>query len=407
MFSLLARGGVFMRLGLLVTHPIQYMAPLYRALTQMEPTTCVAFIRSVKQEGSSAVIDPGFGKRAGWDIDLLSGYQWTSFNLASGESGAMSFHDLARIPTLVKNWINSESLDVLLIPGWAPHYTLAAETCRYLKVPYIVRPEARPSRSRSQIRRIVRRGAVSRFVKGAGATCAIGSWARDELVRLGIPEARIVSSPYTVDSEWWERQADDVRSMRSHIRQSMGIAEAHTLFVFVGKLAPYKGVNWLLSALQKLNHRRQDWRLLIVGTGPSESEIQDLACRLGLGDQVLFAGFRNQSELPEMYAIADALVLFSSETFGLVVSEAMSAGLPCVVSLDAGVSRDLILDGETGFRVEARDSDSASLALEAMLNPDLRSRLSQAARRVARSRTLDAAAAGILKAATMAQVQTR
>ncbi|NDB75533.1 MAG: glycosyltransferase, partial [Verrucomicrobia bacterium] len=72
--------------------------------------------------------------------------------------------------------------------------------------------------------------------------------------------------------------------------------------------------------------------------------------RPGEGVPAHFVGFKNQSELPPFYAAADFLVLPSvSETWGLVVNEAMACGLPAIVSETVGCAPDLVTEGETGF----------------------------------------------------------
>jgi glycosyltransferase involved in cell wall biosynthesis len=77
-------------------------------------------------------------------------------------------------------------------------------------------------------------------------------------------------------------------------------------------------------------------------------------------------GFRNPSELAQLYSISDCLVLPSDamETWGLVVNEALASGLPCIVSEAAGCTPDLITDGETGYRTRLGDIESISVAMQ-------------------------------------------
>ena len=88
--------------------------------------------------------------------------------------------------------------------------------------------------------------------------------------------------------------------------------------------------------------------LLIVGSGVLEAELRAYSAERHL--PVRFAGFLNQTEIPRAYAAADALVLPSgSETWGLVVNEAMASGIPAVVSDRVGCREDLVDEGETGY----------------------------------------------------------
>ena len=88
--------------------------------------------------------------------------------------------------------------------------------------------------------------------------------------------------------------------------------------------------------------------LVIVGDGEQRAQLEAQAQQLGLED-VRFAGFRNQSELPRFFQLADVFVLPSRhEPWGLIVNEVMAAGCPAIVSTDVGCHADLITDGVEG-----------------------------------------------------------
>jgi glycosyltransferase involved in cell wall biosynthesis len=102
-----------------------------------------------------------------------------------------------------------------------------------------------------------------------------------------------------------------------------------------------------LDAIEAVARLGPHARLLTVGTGELEARARAEAKQRGL--HVTWAGFLNQSELGRAYAVADCLVLPSTtETWGLVVNEALATGLPCVVSDQVGCAPDLITEGETG-----------------------------------------------------------
>ncbi|MBE0545459.1 MAG: glycosyltransferase family 4 protein [Verrucomicrobia bacterium] len=104
---------------------------------------------------------------------------------------------------------------------------------------------------------------------------------------------------------------------------------------------------------------------VFVGSGELEKELRDLATREKL--RVHFTGFKNQSELPAIYAAADALVLPSeSETWGLAVNEGMACGLPAIVSDAVGCAPDLIEEGVTGFTYPVGDTEQLAARLQAL-----------------------------------------
>ena len=109
-------------------------------------------------------------------------------------------------------------------------------------------------------------------------------------------------------------------------------------------------------------------QVVLVGSGELEDALREAATS-ELEVPVHFAGFKNQSELPQYYVGADLLVLPSDggETWGLVVNEAMACGLPAVVSDAVGCAPDLIDAGETGEVFPMGDIEALADALERAL----------------------------------------
>jgi glycosyltransferase involved in cell wall biosynthesis len=117
----------------------------------------------------------------------------------------------------------------------------------------------------------------------------------------------------------------------------------------------------LLRLLEAFAYYRDDaggaaWHLVILGDGPLRSALEALRARLGLGDYVLMPGFKQYAELPAWYGLASAFVHASTvEQWGLVVNEAMAAGLPVLVSDRCGCACDLVRDGVNGFAFDPYD----------------------------------------------------
>jgi len=143
------------------------------------------------------------------------------------------------------------------------------------------------------------------------------------------------------------------------------------ILLFVGRLRYYKGLEYLLQAMQQL-----DATLLVIGSGPMAATWQRLA-RNGLpAGHVHFLGDVPDEALPAYYAAADVFVLpasHRSEAYGLVQLEAMAAGTP-VVSTEVGTGTSFVnRDGETGFVVPARDPQALAQAIRRLLDDaDLR-----------------------------------
>ncbi len=154
----------------------------------------------------------------------------------------------------------------------------------------------------------------------------------------------------------------------SDVRQKYGIAEGDPLTLFVGRLVPHKGIEYLLQAAQHV-----DARLLVAGSGDYAARLKMLASNLELGEKVIFVGRVPSQQLPAYYAAADLLVLPSIsrlEAFGIAALEAMACGKPVVVSDVPGI-REVIDDGVEGFLADPMNpEDLANKMSELLRNPD-------------------------------------
>lgn len=192
--------------------------------------------------------------------------------------------------------------------------------------------------------------------------------------------------PLSVDVD---RFAHSVPDQAAAIRARYARNEHDRIVLAVGVLRYYKGLHVLLDALTQL-----DATLVIVGAGPEEQRLRDLAQAFGIARRVHFAGRVADADLPSYYQAADVFVLAShlrSEAFGIVQLEAMAAGLPVVsTELGSGTS-EVNQHGQTGFVVQAADPHALAQALRVLLaNDDLRRRLgAQAQMRVLSSYTDD------------------
>lgn len=142
------------------------------------------------------------------------------------------------------------------------------------------------------------------------------------------------------------------------------------IILFVGRLVYYKGVEYLIDAVELL-----DGHLLIVGEGPQRQELEHQVKERGLCNQVTFLGFVSESDLDGLYQAAQIFVLPSvepSEAFGIVQLEAMAHGLPVVnTNLPTGVPW-VSQDGKTGITVPPRNTKALAAALEELLQDDER-----------------------------------
>lgn len=153
-------------------------------------------------------------------------------------------------------------------------------------------------------------------------------------------------------------------------------------FLFVGRLSVEKNLDTLLSAYSTYRKEGGTWNLVIVGQGPLGGQLRALAKGV---EGVHFVGAQPLQALVRYYQGAEALVLTSqSESWGLVVNEAMAAGLPILVSRRCGCSDDLVVGGENGWTFDHSEPNElvrSMLALEAC-DPGTRAAMGQRSREI-------------------------
>lgn len=139
-----------------------------------------------------------------------------------------------------------------------------------------------------------------------------------------------------------------------------------------------KGLTYLLDTAQRMKQQGTEAVFVIVGDGPLRNELEEKCRKLGIMDSVFFAGWK-QNAATTMLPLFDVFFQTSLwEAMSLAVLEAMAAGRP-VVATDVGDNRHVIVNGETGMVVPARDVDAMTAALTSLVNSDvLRARYGEA-----------------------------
>jgi glycosyltransferase involved in cell wall biosynthesis len=149
----------------------------------------------------------------------------------------------------------------------------------------------------------------------------------------------------------------------SHLREDINPKR----ILFVGQLAPVKGVPYLLQALSLLGQKRDDWHLDLVGDGDARMEYERLAVDFKLGDKVAFHGLKTKQEVADFMRRADLFVLPSlCETFSAPAIEALVTGTPLLATRCGGPEEFVIKD--VGLLVPPGDADTLCNGLDYMLD---------------------------------------
>lgn len=349
-----------MRLGVLATHPIQYHAPLYRALAERIDLE-VYFAHEQTAQGQAKA---GFGVAFEWDVPLLNGY---SYQFLKNRAKNPDVSTIAGCHTPeIADVIARERFDAFLVTGWYNRsFWQAIRACWRTGTPLLVRGDSQLRTPRSLPFRVAKEAAYRAFIPRFDAYLVVGERAREYYLHYGASEQRMFFVPHFVDNTWFrERAAEaDGQDLRAELRLDADTA----ILLFVGKFIPKKRPADVIRAARRLQEQGRSVQVVLVGSGELEDELRASARELGVA--VHFAGFKNQSELPYYYTGADLLVLPSDggETWGLVVNEAMACGLPAVVSDAVGCAPDLIDPGETGEVFPMGDVEELARSLERAL----------------------------------------
>jgi D-inositol-3-phosphate glycosyltransferase len=157
---------------------------------------------------------------------------------------------------------------------------------------------------------------------------------------------------------------------RPAARRKIDAAMGDSILLFVGRIAPEKGVERLLDAFARLQHRPRLRAVIVGGEGgrdPGLQQVRALARGLGIAERIRFVGRVEQAELPFFYSAADMLVLPSSyESFGMVALEAIACGTP-VVATPVGAMEELLRDGESGRLSPDFSAPSLARVIDRML----------------------------------------
>lgn len=386
------------------THANQINAPLFRELARTNEHFQVLLL-SETPPGQS-VFDSEMQISFAWDVDTTSGYPGTTFPNARAQVLRPQLRDLRRVFRQTHQWIKKVNPHSVMLPAWNPIYATILPILRANNTSVVFRGVCRVPRARSALRLAVSDTAKRRFLSRVDVANYIGTHAREELLRLGFPTSRMVYSPYGIDNTSWATRVEE--APRQALREQLGVSEETTVFLLVNKLIDKKGLHHLLPAVQRAS-RHADLRVLIVGEGPLRSNLDLEIRRRDLTDIVHLVGFRNQTELGGYFAAADGFVLLSddpAETWGLVLNEAMAAGLPVVASIDAGATCDLVSPGLTGFRIDPRRPQELTDAMIKISSKPIRSKMRKNSRLLVAAHGVVPAAAGVTRAFDMATARS-
>ncbi len=321
------------------SHPVQYAAPLYRAIARRSDLTFRVLFRSL--EGAEDYLDEGYGQAVRWDVPLLDGFEWSTCGVP--RSGSVNqfkafvgvFRELRKL-----------SFDVVLVDGYRTAEALAAITIAEARRKdwFLGSDATRPGGDQypRPIRWIARRLFKAATRRASGVACMS---AASERFSLSLGARKTVNRIATVNPDVFVAPAERLEPVKGELR-----------VLSVGRMLDWKRLDTLISAVRAT----PGVSLRFVGSGPEMKRLQQLSAGL---ECVSFVGMKAQTELPAEYYQADVLAIASYfEPFGVVAIEAAACGTPLIADATAGSCLDLVDGAKAGWKVAHVGDWPAALA---------------------------------------------
>ncbi|MFM7374009.1 MAG: glycosyltransferase family 4 protein, partial [Chthoniobacterales bacterium] len=414
-----------MRLAFIVSHPVQYYVPIYRELERrirhtadgIRPDSEAGGIRHADDSARISALkvfytwrdagparDVKFGREFAWDIPLMEGYDFEVVPNVSPDPGTHHRRGLIN-PDLVER-VKAWKPDAVHITGY--NYVSHGQAIKDLSkagIPVIFRGDSHLLDGRGPWWKwMLKKGWLSRVYSWPAAFTYVGQANRDYYRAFGVPEEKLFPVPHTIEVGRFAEPNEELEAKALAWRRELGIPDEHFVFLYAAKLEPRKRPMELLEAFLRADLPKAT--LLFVGSGELERALKErvLDGEHGVsvkqcfgkasdaekpknrktkppvaGDparRVVFLEFQNQSRMPLVYRLGDALVLPSGygETWGLAVNEAQACGRPSLVSDCVGCARDIIREGENGMIFRTDDWEDCGRVMRSMANGEWRSK---------------------------------
>jgi 1,2-diacylglycerol 3-alpha-glucosyltransferase len=341
-------------------------------------------------------------------------YDWTPRDIPKGldyvalttEAGEES--DPALVQARLEERVGPWNLDVIALPGWSNMVTLCAlRWARKAGIAAVCMSETNAwDFERKSLTEAVKRGIVAHY----GGGLATNRSQIEYLTQLGIPREAIFSGYNAIDNDFFRVSAARWRAtpgLPTEIEEIVPAEARGRFFLASNRFIPKKNLLRLLDAYAAFREGRgadpADWPLVLLGDGELRGEIEAKIAALGLRSHVHLPGFLQLDALVRYYGVAGAFVHASTtEQWGLVINEAMAAGLPVAASRRCGSTQYLIDDGVTGFSFDPHSTEEITAALGKLAQLPSDVPLLEAARAKVEQLRPERFGEGVRKAATAA-----
>jgi glycosyltransferase involved in cell wall biosynthesis len=285
--------------------------------------------------------------------------------------------DSGRLAALIERKVAPLGLDAIAVPGWSSLASLRlTHWATRRRIPVIGMSDSNAwNQRRKPAAEAIKRGIVAHYAAGMGMSTSHA----DYLVALGMPRDAVFFGYDAVDNDYFDSTARAVRAapfLPARVAAILPEAARGAYFLVPNRFIEVKNLPRLLRAYAAFRAGRRDdpadWPMVLVGDGDERPAIEALRAELGLERHLHMPGFAQYGELPDYYGTAGALVQASlSDTWGLVMNEAMASGLPVAVSERCGCAEVLVRDGVNGVVFDPFSQEAITAALQRIAAADL------------------------------------
>jgi len=324
-----------MRLAIVVSHPIQYHAPLFRELARRIDLVVYFAHRVTGLDQAQA----GFGVEFEWDVNILDGYPHVFLNNVAKRPSLDRF-DGCDTPEIGAHLAQGR-FDAVLVLGWhLKAYLQAIFAAKRMGLFLLGRGDSQLETPRSALKKTINAALYHGFLRLFDCALYVGKRSYAYWRHYHFPESRMFLSPHCVDNERFGHYGSAASG--AAFRARLGLDQRAKVLLFAGKLMPFKRPLDVVDAAALLKQAMGATSVLVAGSGELQTALGERAKLLNVPLYQL--GFCNQSEMPAVYAASDVLVLPSDgrETWGLVANEALACGRPIILSDAVGAGPDLI-----------------------------------------------------------------
>ena len=348
----------------------------------LEPTPYIIGLIELivsRRQGEVAVLFIGQNLSQNWCLDLGKSNIKV---LPSGLIGSIC---------ILRRWLKSGEYGLLHLAGWGHPVLFSALVLASMQgIPIIMESDTSKNAGVPRWKQAVKRLFYPKLFRIPAMFLPGGSRQVEYLRHYGVPVNRIKVAQMTVDTARISSHIDAMDNDRkASIRASYDIHSDGIVFLYVGRLEPHKGLIELINAFNCISSTENGLAyLLIAGDGSLRNLIEGQTVKR---KYIRYAGRLSGSALLDVYAVADVFVLVSRfEPWGLVVNEAMAAGLPVIVSACLGCVDDLVREGETGLVIPANSEEMLVKAIVSLMyDKKLREKMALKARNLIAGWTLD------------------